>query len=503
MGYTSGPRSVTVWLRYSLLLATVVGTGLRFLKLGHQSLWADEMLTVRNAFIGKQISMSDIIHNLQGPAISLGMHFWGAVGSSDAFLRVPFAIAGCLTVVAVYLLARSVMDSWAALHSVFLASISPILIWYSQEIRGYSFVILFMVMMTYFFVKWVIRPTARTLMVYGIFLFLGLVSNLSAGFVAVSHLFYLVLSPGRRKLVGKWVVAVFIVLLVFSPWVREIMVRVHPEKLVTGEEGDTLRGGAQLSSVSLPYAFFTYSVGYSLGPSVRELQTRRAESVSENLHWIALAGAVFAIPIVVGIAGMARRNPSLLFFLLVWLGVPVAAVSALVLRNIKVFTPRYALVSIPAYLLLVGYGLAGITRTRYWPFVVLFAAVMAVSIVNYFSSPVYAKDDFKREAEIIRQGYMPGDVVVGVFSAQPLRHYLKGIAGVEFFSADDLASEESKAARCTRLAQDAERVWLSLCRDWFVDPQGSIKKWFDTHMSVVESHTFPGVDLHLYQRRSD
>jgi len=133
--YGLGLRRAEAPLRYFLLGAVVVGLVLRFVKLGGQSLWVDEIITLKNSFVGGQMAFSGFLSTLQGPLVVFIMHFWAALSSNDAFLRIPFAVAGGLTVWAVYLLARSLHDTWTTLHAVFVASLSPILIWYAQEIR--------------------------------------------------------------------------------------------------------------------------------------------------------------------------------------------------------------------------------------------------------------------------------------------------------------------------------------------------------------------------------
>jgi mannosyltransferase len=496
-------RSVEAPLKLFMVAAIVIGVGLRYVHLGRQSLWVDEMLTIMNSHIGAAMSATDVFRNLQGPLVSLLMHAWGSLGSGEAFLRLPFAVAGSITVVAVFFLARYLVGTWASLHTTFFVSISPVLIWYSQEVRGYAFVILFTVLMTYYLVRWLARPTARDLILYGVFLFAALASNLSAAFVALAHFLYLVVTPARRKMLGKWIVAVFVVLLVFSPWVREIMVRVHPEKVVAGDTGTPLRGGAELSAMVVPYSFFAYSVGYSLGPSLEDLKMRRAESMARNAHWIALAAAMFAIPGIVGVRSLARTRPNLLLLLIIWIAVPFLAIIVLVARNVKVFTPRYALVAFPSYAFVIGQGLSVISKSRFWILTVLFAGLLGISIHNYFSSPAYAKDDARAAATMIAEGIREGDAVVGVFTAEPLMHYLKGISEVEVFGADDLRSPEDVAARCRSISDGAGRVWLSLCREWLVDPGGDIRRWFDENMDLVDSHTFPGIRLRLYQERSE
>jgi len=497
-----GSRRVEAPLGYFLLAGTAAGLALRFIGLGRQSLWVDEIITLKNSHIGGPGILTDFFTTLQGPLVSLVMHFWGALSANDAFLRIPFAVAGALTVGATYLLARSLCDAWTARHTLFLVALSPMLIWYSQEIRGYSFVVLFSVLMTHFFVQWLARPTSRHALFYGLTIFAGLISNLSAVFVVASHLIYMFITPARRKIIPRWAVTVFIVLLVFSPWVREIIERSSraDAPVVSGE---VAMGGGGASLATVPYAYFTYGLGYSLGPSVRELQSDRWGAVRANAGWIVLGCVVLAIPVVAGILALYRVDGNLLTLLTVWAVVPVLAAAMLSAVGLKAFNARYGLVALPACALLAGRGLAAITRTRFWPFVLAFAALTCVSLYNYFTVPAYQKEDARAAARFIRENIRGGDVVVAAYTGEALEHYLKGTAQVGFFEARDIVSAEAMEARCREIADQGERVWLALCREWMIDKRGVIKTWFDSNRTAVAHGDFPGIRVYLYQGRGE
>jgi mannosyltransferase len=495
-----GSRRAEAPLGYFLLVGIAAGLVLRFVRLGGQSLWVDEIITLKNSHLGGGM-LSSFFTTLQGPLVSLVMHFWGALSTGDAFLRIPFAVAGALTVAAAYLLAKSLCDAWTARHTLFVVSLSPMLIWYSQEIRGYSFVVLFSVLMTYFFVQWLARPTSRNAFFYGLMIFAGLISNLSAAFVALSHLVYMVVSPAKRKMVPRWAVTIFIVLLVFSPWVREIIERSHPEP--AGASGEVAMGGGGISLVAIPYAYFAYGLGYTFGPSVRALQADRGSAVRDNLGSIALGSVFLLVPLVIGIAALMRTDTNLLTLLVAWGVVPVVGVALVAALGLKAFSVRYALVALPACALLAGRGLAVITRTRFWPFLLAFAALLCLSLYNYFAVAGYGKEDSRGAARYIKDNLRAGDVVVAVYTGEALEYYLNGTTAVAFFEADDIRSGDTIEARCGEIAAAGDRVWLALCRESMVDKRGRIKAWFDRNLTAVRSSEFPGIRLYLYQRRGE
>ena len=74
-------RSVKTHMRLFLIASIGVGIVLRFVHLGKQSLWVDELLTILNGHVGQTITATHVFRNLQGPMTSLMIHFWGALGT--------------------------------------------------------------------------------------------------------------------------------------------------------------------------------------------------------------------------------------------------------------------------------------------------------------------------------------------------------------------------------------------------------------------------------------
>lgn len=501
MAATARTRGVERLSTYILIAGIVSGAVLRFVALGAQSLWVDELLTIKNAHIGEPGIFSYIAHNLQGPAASLLVHYLGALGKSEILLRLPFAVAGALGLPAIYILAREFNGRWSSLHTTLLLALSPIHIWYSQEVRGYAFVVLFSVLATYFLIRWTRERRATSLALYAACLFAGLVMNLSMAFVGMAHLAYLVIRRHRVRTMVWWAVAVCVVLVAFSPWIREIMVRVQPQKVVAGEAGPPLIGGADFTMMAVPYTLFTFGVGYTAGPSPRDLQTDRGGALQRNLGQIVLAAVALAIPLIAGLNRAARTDRDLITLLLSWMAVPAIAVALLAAANVKLFNPRYMLVALPAFVMLAGTGAARLTRTRLALLLVPLVVVLALSIFNYYGNAHYARDDLRAAAETIERAYREDDVVAAVFTAEPLEFYLEGVAAVEVFGRNDISSPSAMRERCRRLASGAGRVWLSLCREWQVDPDAVINGWFEDNLERVEAYSFTGVRLILYKPR--
>ena len=135
---------IKYWPELLLVLVAVV---LRFFQLGEESLWADEFytLTTVNATTAGETLLNVTIGQPHPPLYFLFMHFFvKACGSSDVALRFPSALAGAISPILLYGLLRALFDKnrRLALLGGFLFCLSPMHIWYSQEARAYSLMVM-------------------------------------------------------------------------------------------------------------------------------------------------------------------------------------------------------------------------------------------------------------------------------------------------------------------------------------------------------------------------
>lgn len=135
------------WLyrpRSELLLAAilVLAATLRIYRLGAESFWFDEFITIQN-------SLPPALH--WHSTTSLAIFGMAAVSHAEAVIRLPFALAGVGSVLFSYLLGKRLFDTTTGLIAALLLSVTPIHIRYSQEARYSSFVVLFALLSAYFF----------------------------------------------------------------------------------------------------------------------------------------------------------------------------------------------------------------------------------------------------------------------------------------------------------------------------------------------------------------
>src|SRR5262250_1196069 len=71
----------------SLLPVLAVYFLLGFYRIGHQSFWLDEILSVRNARIDDPLFSSSVWREYHGPLYFVLLHLWAKLGTSEAILR--------------------------------------------------------------------------------------------------------------------------------------------------------------------------------------------------------------------------------------------------------------------------------------------------------------------------------------------------------------------------------------------------------------------------------
>jgi mannosyltransferase len=124
---------------YVTLLALFVATTLRFVALGRQSLWSDELFSVYWARAGVNFMFAHIWDETNPPVYYLLLQTWmGMLGDSEAAVRFLSAILSAITVPVVYLLGKEFFGKQAGVIAALLYALSYWHLYYAQEARSYA-----------------------------------------------------------------------------------------------------------------------------------------------------------------------------------------------------------------------------------------------------------------------------------------------------------------------------------------------------------------------------
>ncbi len=140
------------WALLVLLAIMLLGATLRFYGLSVQSLWGDELASWD--FSGRD-SLSQVIQGVRSdvhpPLYFLILHFTRPFfGDSEWALRLPSAFAGWLCIPAIYALGRRLYSEREGLIAALFLAVLWAPVYYSQEARSYSMLILLSILTSYF-----------------------------------------------------------------------------------------------------------------------------------------------------------------------------------------------------------------------------------------------------------------------------------------------------------------------------------------------------------------
>jgi mannosyltransferase len=500
-------REHVSWTVFALV---AIGFGLRVYRLGSQSLWIDEFLSLVDATLIHQHETfaASLLHNLHGPFYSLVLFLtWQAAGLSEFWLRFPSALAGTATLIALYALAAELFERHTAWWAVLILALSPFHIWYSQEARNYAFLMFFATLSMYFFHRFCVAGGWRPWVHYVWTSALALLTNLSALFLLLTQgIIVLAIGPSRRRRVPMLVLAGVAVLVLLSPWLMEFNSRMAPARALSTvpvEHEARLRGETTFTPWGIPFTFFVFSLGYSVGPSLRELHAQSPlRAVGGEVWVVVLTALVFGLVSALGI-WKTREDRAALATILLYLGVPILILSFLAARNIKVFNPRYLMVCLPAYVLLLARGLSQVGRAWLrWMNLGLVLLLFLYSLANHYFDPRYMKEDFRGAARYVSSQVEPRDVILTTNCRSAFDLYYGGRAVVHDWCrlfGDDPAVI---ARRLDDLTRGHDRLWLVQVREWERDPHGSTKGVFQSHFGLLEEKSFPGIRVSLFDLRA-
>lgn len=177
--------------RYNILLLlaiVAVAAALRLYKIGRWSFWGDEWITVRRT---TELSLS--LFDLPSLSLLITRLTLDTLGTTEAAARLPAALIGLLTIPALYFVARRMFDPLVALLACLLLAVSQWHLYWSQNARFYTALLLFFTLALFFFFYGLERNRPLYLIVSLIFLALAVKERDVAAFLGPIALLYVLL----------------------------------------------------------------------------------------------------------------------------------------------------------------------------------------------------------------------------------------------------------------------------------------------------------------------
>ncbi len=478
-----------------VLLGAIVlgGSALRLHRLDAQSLWSDELASWRQS---RQETIAAVIENgvrptPYPPAYPVLLYFVEkSLGESEIALRLPSAIAGVLSIFAMFFLAKQLYSVREGVISAALLAFSYQPVYYSQEARAYSLLLLFSILSAHYWFR--IReqleatqrlstPTASAYVACAIVA--QYLHHFGLLLVAVQLAALAALFASRPRELARVAAISAAIVAAYLPWLGYL--------IEDFGEGHHYLPAPGLHSVGEFWRFLFFDT-------------------SRRLAWF--VGALFCIA---GLRCIAKRRDTPAVDLRAWLRSPTGLVIAWLvvpfglaylrsLTSSPILNNRNLIISLPAAMLLFARSLTFVLTTSRLQALTA-AAIAAVLIYGPFVKGGYYSDPRKEQfreaaATVAARGEEPANVRVIAYAwdRESFDYYLERtgaanrvdlLAGV----ADDIPRTEAFLD-----GQDPEHVWFLAGHR---RPDRAYVEFLDRKLELVEHVPLYGAFARLYQRR--
>ncbi len=511
----AGVRSArATWLLLALIW---LAFALRVVGLTAQSLWRDEVDALRFAAQALPALLEMFRRpGENGPLFFLGLRPWiSLAGAGEFALRFPSAALGTLAVAVFYALMRRLMrERLVSMAATLLFATAPYAVWYGQEAKMYAALLLWICAVMYLTVaasrqgglwRWALLYGAT-----GVGFYLHLLAALAVPVQAIWLMALPGLAPGRpagwarrRRLAGLLYLALLIVpYLPLARWQAPMWLAGQAQTgypfvpLPTILLVMLVAFGRGILPVTAPVVLLPTAVALLAGVGLW-LERRKAEAALSPD-----AGGARARPA----AGerSAGRRWLLVGLLLVWWLLPAVGIYIISLRR-PLFADRYLIWTMPAFLGLVGLGLAALQRVRRGLGAALFAALVALNLAAAAGQMVQPiKSDFRAAAAYVMAQKQPGDRLLFqipynrytfAYYSGELDEWLDGPYTNHGMSAAELD------ALLTRATAQLPAVWLIASEVPMWDERGLTEAWLNAHGTITQRAEFARVTVTRYQLR--
>jgi uncharacterized membrane protein len=488
--------------RFTLLTILLLASFLRFYRLDAQSFWNDEGNSARIAERTVRLIVEGAAGDIHPPGYYLLLHAWRTVcGQSEFALRAFSAFAGVLTVAFVYAWGCRLFGAVTGLLAGFLAAVSPLAVYYSQEARMYALLGMLSVASTYQVCKWTSRqvgkfassqsliPDPQSLVTYTLLVTLGLYTQYAFVFVLLVHnvvfgLWWLLNNRHWRRL-AVWVSAQAAIVVLYLPWLP-----------------------VALRATGWPSAEMTVGLGRALLDVLRVL----AVGITLPLERATLALVGSGVLLLVGL--WPRKGG--------WFSVLVAALYLLLaiafILAFDLYKPawlKFLIVVLPPFHILVAQGVENLVavtgyairstqykaRIAYCVFCVLLLAICAYpvcpSLRNLYFNPAYARDDYRQIAADIAAAYHRGDAVI-LNAPNQWEVFTYYYPDRDVHPAPYHPTPEQAETFLAPLVRQYRRLFVLYWGDTESDPQRLIETWLAFHTYKAADRWYGRVRLATY-----
>ena len=470
---------------FLLISIFIFSLTLRLASAHWDSLWTDEAMAIDFARASWDGLYQRLLYDASPPGSYLFFKAWLSIFENPIFVRYLSALAGSLTVFAVFLLGRRLFNEKIGLLAAALLAVNPYHFYYSQEIRYQALLTFFLVLQMWAFVRLVDREDLGSTYLYALFTSVSAWIQYFFIFVVAAQICWIVCFKRKKfGLLLKSAYALSISATVFLP-----LTFILWTQLSAGKPDRTILPFGQTVLQSLLFSVLGGSE-FSL-PSLPILGGMNADG--GGITYL-VAGVIIGLPFVlfalVGtltemksskrpLAGTFLAFGSLLLFLVF-------------AQYLPVFRPKYILPLLPVFLCLCSAGVlsekipfSGL-RTGFG--VPILLGIFMIGLINQHTDPLCRREQWQKTNRQIRHLEKKGDAVLLPNRYQSLGFKFSYDGNLPVYSyANDapalqIVNEQLLDKRITRLQKSYSRFWVVGHKQNLYDPNGlmenyALKNW--------------------------
>jgi 4-amino-4-deoxy-L-arabinose transferase-like glycosyltransferase len=377
--------------RVVLTAIIAAAAALRLFRLGALSVWLDEGWTA--AHVSLPWSRFVAVHTTREANMglyNLVMRAWLTFGDSETWLRLPSALASIAAVAALYALARRMFGVRVGLVAAALLAVHSGAIIYAQEARGYSLLVLMVLLSWVFLLRVLERPGLGNCAGFVVMSVFSVYTHFFAALSLAAQGIALIAVRDARTPWRRLAACAAVIVIALAPLGYFVLYR------DVGQIGWTeqMRGGALMRTLA-----------FMAGVTLHQYRTVL------GIGTLVAYGVALALSAVAWMRVVRAKSPSELSFTLAWSGAAVPLAAAALVSVVKpVLIPRYLIECIPFVMLLAAAGVCAIERRR-----VATAAIAALICLGLFWDANYfanmRKDDWRTAVAYVLANYEAGDTV--------------------------------------------------------------------------------------------
>jgi mannosyltransferase len=498
------------FVRWGIVLISVLALALRLIQLGTESIWFDEGFSIRMA----TLPLGEILpairrEDFNPPLYYLILHGWIRwFGDSEWVLRLFAVLCGTLSIPIAYRLGKDLLGKTAALWAALLMAVSVYHIYFSQQVRGYALFALLTWISMILFLRLLERPSVRVVFGYcGVTLLalychpFGIIhvlaQNIMFGFLFLRE-------STLRQRWRLWLGVQAILAIAFSPWVSATLrisgrvVRMHEQTPLFYMSIWDLPGALKAMAGDADFLGSWAGERYWVGGLfvLLSLVALAPDAVSGMISPKRCTPDPVPPPVSIRSKGLGLTLTWLLTVLLVPFAISHLAV--------PMFSSRYMISIILPFFLLVGRGVSVIP----WRFLRYAGGLSVVCASVTTLVPYYTHVDnipWRDIASYIESRAEPGDLLIfhAPYCNPSVYWYYakrKDLVRVGFPSSGDPASMYPQAIReeLTPLVEPYRRVWLILSHSF--DPENLILSHLGQSFRCTEQRHFYRAEVSLHER---